>query len=195
MADILLFHHIQGLTPGMVAFADQLRAAGHTVHTPDLFEGNTFATIPEGMAYVRRDGAPDYDALADDGGRRAARGARLRRVLLRRRLRPAPRPAAPGRRGALLFESCYPITGEWTFGPWPDGVPVQVHGMDGDEFFAEEGVTSTRPASSSATVAGRRAVRLPGRRAPVRRLARCRRTTRRQRPCSRSGCWQFLSRI
>ncbi len=66
MAEILLFHHIQGLTPGLVAFADRLRADGHTVHTPDLFEGQTFATIPEGMAYTRRDGAPDYDALADE---------------------------------------------------------------------------------------------------------------------------------
>ena len=139
MAEILLFHHIQGLTPGVVGFADQLRAAGHTVHTPDLFEGHRFATIPEGMAYTRRDGAPDFDALADAvvadlppslvyagfsfGGGQAQRLAQLR----------------PGSRGALLFETCYPITGEWAFGPWPAGVPVQVHGMDSDPFFAEEG--------------------------------------------------------
>ena len=45
----------------------------------------------------------------------------------------------PGAAGALLFESCIPLTGEWAFGPWPDGVPVQVHGMDEDEFFAHEG--------------------------------------------------------
>lgn len=45
MADVLFFHHTQGLTPGLVAFADRLRAAGHTVHTPDLFGGRTFATI------------------------------------------------------------------------------------------------------------------------------------------------------
>ena len=139
MADILLFHHVQGLTPGLIDFADRLRAGGHTVHTPDLFEGNTFATIPDGMAYVRRDGAPDYDALADViaadlpeslvyagfsfGGGQAQRLAQLR----------------PGARGALLFDTCYPITGEWAFGPWPDGVPVQVHGMDHDPFFSEEG--------------------------------------------------------
>jgi len=45
----------------------------------------------------------------------------------------------PGATGALLFESCIPLTGEWAFGPWPDGVPVQIHGMDDDEFFAHEG--------------------------------------------------------
>ena len=48
MAEILLFHRVQGLTPGVSAFADQLRAAGHTVHTPDLFDGRTFPTLEEG---------------------------------------------------------------------------------------------------------------------------------------------------
>jgi dienelactone hydrolase len=45
----------------------------------------------------------------------------------------------PGARGALLYESCIPITGEWAFGPWPNGLPVQIHGMDRDPFFALEG--------------------------------------------------------
>ena len=45
----------------------------------------------------------------------------------------------PDVRGALLYEACVPITGEWAFGPWPEGVAVQVHGMDDDEFFAHEG--------------------------------------------------------
>jgi dienelactone hydrolase len=139
MTEILLFHHVQGLTPGLVAFADRLRTAGHTVHTPDLFEGQTFASLPDGMAHVQRDGAPDYDALADGvaaglpselvyagfsfGGGQAQRLAQLR----------------PGARGALLFDTCYPIAGEWAFGPWPVGVPVQVHGKDHDPFFTEEG--------------------------------------------------------
>jgi len=50
MAEVLLFHHAQGLTPGIHAFADTLRAAGHRVHTPDLFDGRTFRSIDEGMA-------------------------------------------------------------------------------------------------------------------------------------------------
>ena len=45
----------------------------------------------------------------------------------------------PGARGALLFYSCIPVTGDWAFGPWPDGVPVQIHGMDSDPIFAGEG--------------------------------------------------------
>jgi dienelactone hydrolase len=44
MAEVVVFHHVQGLTPGVNAFADELRRAGHAVHTPDLFEGRTFDT-------------------------------------------------------------------------------------------------------------------------------------------------------
>jgi dienelactone hydrolase len=43
----------------------------------------------------------------------------------------------PGARGALLFYSCVPVS-EFG-GTWPDEVPVQVHAMDADPFFTEEG--------------------------------------------------------
>src|SRR6476469_6922637 len=62
MADVLLHHHIQGLTDGVRAFADDLRAGGHTVHTPDLFEGRTFAAMQEGFDFSQQ---VDGDALAD----------------------------------------------------------------------------------------------------------------------------------
>jgi dienelactone hydrolase len=138
MTEVLAFHHVQGLTDGVRAFADDLRAAGHTVHTPDLFDGNTFATIDEGFGYLKtlEDGeiARRVEAAVEGlpaelvyagfsfGVPRAQQLAQTR----------------PGARGALLYESCIPITGEWAFGPWPDGVPVQVHGAEGDEFFQED---------------------------------------------------------
>src|SRR5205085_3080038 len=56
MAEVVLFHHALGLTPGIVAFADELRGAGHTVHTPDLFEGRTFDTIAEGVTHAQEIG-------------------------------------------------------------------------------------------------------------------------------------------
>lgn len=139
MAEILLFHHIQGLTPGLVGFAGRLRADGHTVHTPDLFEGNTFATIPEGMAYVRRDGAPDYDALADEVAAGLPDGLVYAGFSFGVSFAQRYAQQRPGATGALLFESFNSLSGEWSFGPWPQGVPVQVHGMAGDEFFAAEG--------------------------------------------------------
>ncbi|MFA6300202.1 MAG: dienelactone hydrolase, partial [Nocardioides sp.] len=67
MADVVLFHHVHGLTEGVHAFADELRAAGHTVHTPDLFEGRVFDTIEEGMAFSRTVPVDDRAAAAAEG--------------------------------------------------------------------------------------------------------------------------------
>jgi dienelactone hydrolase len=52
MAEVLLFHHAHGLTAGVLAFADELRAAGHVVHTPDLYDGKTFAELADGVGYA-----------------------------------------------------------------------------------------------------------------------------------------------
>ena len=139
MAEVLLFHHAQGLTPGVVAFADELRAAGHVVHTPDLFDGRTFDSIDEGMAFINDAG---MDAVRERGVRTAddlpddlvyagfSFGEMVAQQLAQTR---------PGARGALLFYSCIPISGEWAFGPWPEGVPVQIHGADADPYFVGEG--------------------------------------------------------
>ncbi|OWV77168.1 dienelactone hydrolase [Rhizobium sp. R339] len=139
MAEVLLFHHAQGLTPGVRAFADDIRAAGHTVHTPDLFGGRTFPSIDEGLAYIGEIGFDDMRErgvrIADDLPPALVYAGFSFGVL------PAQKLAQtrPGARGALLFHSCLPISGEWAFGPWPKGVPVQIHGMDNDPIFAGEG--------------------------------------------------------
>jgi len=139
MADVLLFHHAQGLTPGVQAFADELRGAGHTVHAPDLFEGRTFDSIPEGIAYIEGVGFDEMRErgvrLADDLPEGLVYAGFSFGVL------PAQKLAQtrPGARGALLFYSCLPVSGEWAIGPWPDGVPVQIHGMDADPIFVGEG--------------------------------------------------------
>lgn len=139
MAEVLLFHHAQGLTPGVRAFADDLRAGGHVVHTPDLFNGLTFQSIDEGLAYI---GETGFDEMRERGVR-AADGLPLELVYagFSFGVLPAQQLAQtrPGARGVLLFHSCLPITGEWAFGPWPDGVAAQIHGMDNDPMFVGEG--------------------------------------------------------
>ncbi len=139
MAEVLLFHHAQGLTPGVRAFADELRAAGHTVHTPDLFDGRTFALIDEGMAFVQATGFDDLRArgvrTADDLPVELVYAGFSFGVMIAQQLAQT----RSGARGALLFYSCIPISGEWAFGPWPEGVPVQIHGMDNDPIFVGEG--------------------------------------------------------
>jgi dienelactone hydrolase len=138
MAEVVVFHHSQGLTPGMVAFADELRRAGHTVHTPDLFEGRTFGTLEEGMGYAQEIGFPDE---VIGRGVRAVEGLPADLVYAGFSLGVLPAQmlaqTRPGARGALLFYSCVPVS---AFGPgWPAGVPAQVHGMDADPIFVGEG--------------------------------------------------------
>jgi dienelactone hydrolase len=138
VAEAVLFHHAQGLTPGIVAFADGLRRAGHTVHTPDLFDGRTFGSIDEGMAYAQEIGFPD--GVIDRGDRAVAELPRgLVYAGFSLGVLPAQKLAQTrsGARGALLCYSCVPVS---AFGSaWPAGVPVQVHGMDRDPVFVDEG--------------------------------------------------------
>jgi dienelactone hydrolase len=137
MAEILLFHHVQGLTAGVRDFAATLGAAGHTVHTPDLFDARTFPTLEDGMAYAREVG---FDAILDRGVAEADQlDAALVYAGFSMGVMPAQKLAQSrsGARGALLFDACMPVT---EFGArWPDGVPVQVHGMDADPLFVDGG--------------------------------------------------------
>jgi len=137
MAEVVVFHHAQGLTHGVGEFAETLRRAGHTVHVPDLYEGHVLTTLQEGVAYAKETG---FDTIMERGRGAAEKlpselvyagfslGVLAAQMLAQTR---------PGAKGALLFEACLPVS-EFG-GTWPDGVPVQIHGMDADEFFAYEG--------------------------------------------------------
>jgi dienelactone hydrolase len=137
MAEIVLFHHVQGLTPGVRAFADKLRGAGHTVHTPDLFDNRTFSTLEEGMAHA---GSIGFATILDRG---VAAGESLGQDVVYAGFSMGVMPAQKlaqtraGAHGALFFSSCLPV-GEFSEA-WPEGVPVQVHGMEADAMFADEG--------------------------------------------------------
>jgi dienelactone hydrolase len=136
MAEVLLFHHIQGLTSGIRDFADTLRQAGHTVHTPDLYDGHVFEVFDDGVAYATEIG---FGTLGDQGVLAAQNlPDSLVYAGFSLGVMPAQRLAQtrPGAAGALLFESCIPPS---EFGEWPAGVPVQIHGMAEDPFFAGEG--------------------------------------------------------
>ncbi len=137
MAEVLLFHHAQGQTAGFHAFANELRLAGHTVHTPDLYDGRTFASIDEGMAYAEQVGFPDE--IIDRGVRTANElPNQLVYAGFSLGVLPAQKLAQtrPGARGALLFYACVPTR---YFGPWPADVQVQIHGMEADPIFVGEG--------------------------------------------------------
>ena len=137
MADVILFHHAQGLTDGVRDFAGQLSAAGHHVTVPDLYDGATFETLDEGIAHAGRVG---FDTILERG-RLAAAGLPDDIVYAGFSLGVLPAQmlaqTRPGAKGALLFHACVPAA---EFGcPWPQGAPLQIHAMEADQLFVAEG--------------------------------------------------------
>ena len=141
MAEVLLFHHAQGLTPGVISFADRLRAAGHVVHVPDLYEGKTFTDLDEGIGYAREAG---FDTILERG--RLA-GEALPNGLVYAGFSLGVMPAQmlaqtrDGAKGALLLHGAIPPA-EFG-GAWPVGVPLQIHMMEADP-WAEEDLPAAR---------------------------------------------------
>ncbi|WP_371931422.1 dienelactone hydrolase family protein [Glutamicibacter sp. MNS18] len=139
MADVVLFHHVQGLTPGVQAIAQELESHGHTVHTPDFFDGVHPMDIDAGIGLVTELGESALthraielvDSLpADLVYAGISWGAVLAQRFAQQR---------PGAIGAILLEGFVDLDAEWSFGPWPPSVPVQIHGMEQDPFFSGEG--------------------------------------------------------
>jgi dienelactone hydrolase len=137
MAELVLYHHAQGLTKGVEAFAAELRQAGHTVHVPDLYEGHTFETLEQGLTYAKQTG---FGTLLERGVAAVeGLGDALVYAGFSLGVMPAQQLAQTraGAEGGLFFHACLPVS---EFGEaWPADVPVQVHGMDADPFFADEG--------------------------------------------------------
>jgi dienelactone hydrolase len=149
MAQVVVLHHALGLTEPIRRFAETLRGAGHEVHSPDLYDGSTFDSIEEGMAYAEEIGFPmevvqraraAVESLPDDlvyiG---FSLGAMSAQSLAQTR---------PGARGAVLCYSALPL-GQWGDNwpaEWPDGVRLQLHILDGDEDFEfAKGLEATVP--------------------------------------------------
>ena len=142
MAEVLLIHHAHGLTAGVLSFADELRAAGHVVHAPDLYDGKTFSDLEEGVGYAKEIG---FDTFTERG-RLAAEGLPNDIVYAGFSLGAMPAQmlaqTRPGAKGALLFHSCIPP--EEFGGPWPEAVPVQIHIMEEDEWALEGDLDAAR---------------------------------------------------
>jgi dienelactone hydrolase len=132
VAEVLLFHHAQGLTRGCLSFADRLRAAGHVVHAPDLYDGKTFTELADGVRHAEEVG---FDTIIERG-RLAADSLPNEIVYAGFSLGVMPAQmltqTRPGAKGALLLHASVSTS---EFGrPWPEGVPLQIHTMEADEW-------------------------------------------------------------
>ncbi len=136
MAEVLLFHHAQGLTRGCLSFADRLRAAGHDVHAPDLYDGKTFTDLDQGVGYAKQVGF----ATIGERARLAANGLPNELVYAGFSLGVMPAQelaqTRPGCKGALLFSAAFPAS-EFG-GSWPPGVPLQIHMLEDDPWSTED---------------------------------------------------------
>ena len=136
MAEVVFFHHSGGLTAGVNAFADTLRAAGHTVHTPDLFEGRTFADVSDGVAYTESLGEATFARRAAAAvnnlpvevvyGGASFGAARAAEQILSRR----------GAQSAFFLYGA--VAPSWWDALWPDSVPAQAHQAEGDPWREAE---------------------------------------------------------
>ena len=147
MAEILLFHHALGLTSGCRAFADELRAAGHVVHTPDLLDGKTFTSVDDGVANARQVG---FGTIVERG-RVAAEGLPPGVVYAGFSLGVMPAQllaqTRPGAKGALFFYACLPVS---EFGGlWPTGIPLQIHLKEDDPSVLEGDLDAARQLAAS----------------------------------------------
>ena len=136
MAEILLFHHALGLTDGVKEFAAALRDVGHTVHTPDLFEGRTFDVVEDGVAFAAETGRETLVARATAAVEQLpadlvyagmSMGCAYATQLLLTR---------PGGRGAFYLYGA--VDPEWWEASWPAGVPAQSHQTEDDPWREKE---------------------------------------------------------
>ena len=132
MTDVVLFHHAQGLTAGVHAFADRLRSAGHRVTVPDLYAGATYETIEAGVAHAEEIGFGEItkrgvqavehlpEAIVYAG---FSLGALPAQKLAQTR---------PGALGAILYAGGIPVSSYSE--AWPASVPLQIHLSEQDEW-------------------------------------------------------------
>jgi dienelactone hydrolase len=131
--EIALFHSVLGLRPGLLQWADRLRAAGHMVHAPDLYDGHVFETPAEAASKL------------------PALGLRFDAMLKRSQAAVSALPAElvyagfsnggicaeflaatrPGARAAILMHAPLLIR-DLGWKAWPAAVPVEVHFAESD---------------------------------------------------------------
>ena len=141
MAEVVLFHSVLGLSPGVFSAAERLRAAGHTIHTPDFLDGEVFDDLEEGMRKEEALGFQEIARRARDSVAGLPEGLVFCGFSLGAVHAEALAASRPGALGAVLMAGAVPVDAlEEYFGieRWPEGVPVQVHYAEDDPWVEAE---------------------------------------------------------
>ncbi len=130
-SEVVVFHSAYGLRPAIIEFADKLRAAGHIVHTPDLYDGEVFSDRSDAIRKIQELG---FDNLLDRARSAVetlphdlvyagfSNGGVCAELLAATR---------NGARGAILIHAPLMVR-DLGWMVWPSNVPVQVHFADKD---------------------------------------------------------------
>lgn len=130
MAEVVLFHSVLGLRPGVTDVAERLRAAGHTVHAPDYYDGEAFDDLDEGMRKEEALGYQEIARRARESVAGLAEGLVFCGFSLGAVHAEVLAASRPGALGAVLMHGAVPVEGLSEFfgvDRWPEGVPLQVH--------------------------------------------------------------------
>jgi dienelactone hydrolase len=135
VTEIVLFHHAQGLTDGVRAFAEELRQSGHIVTLPDLYGGRTFTDLNEAVAYAQQE--VGIEKIVELGEAAVAEAALPEAVVyagFSLGAMPAQKLAQTrrGALGAIIYHGGVPAS---AFGSdWPATVALQIHVQEQDEW-------------------------------------------------------------
>ncbi|MEW9551144.1 dienelactone hydrolase family protein [Nonomuraea sp. NPDC050783] len=146
MAQIVLFHSMLGLRPAERRAAERLRASGHDVVTPDLFDGRTASTIEEG--FVLKDeqiGWPTIEQRAREAVRSLPADTVLAGISMGGGVVHTLLPSRPDTAGVLLLHGVAEIRTTARA-----GLPIQLHISDADPFAPRATVASWQDGATRA---------------------------------------------
>lgn len=143
MSDILLLHSALGLRPAVTQFAELLRAGGHTVHTPDFYDGALFEASAEGLAHRDEVGARELFGRVQSGLETVPDDAVLAGFSLGAAFAQRLAGDRPQALAIVLMHSVAAPRGDWR------RQPVQVHRYESDPFIEQDDVRDLQSAVQS----------------------------------------------
>lgn len=136
---VVLFHSALGLTKSVRSFADQLRDDGHTVITPDLYDGQVFDNLDDGSKKRDELGIPELLRRANSAVEGLHADCVYAGFSMGAAAAQAVTIAKPGARGVILMHGAVPLQ-MLGVERWPD-VPTQIHVSESDPLVDQPALT------------------------------------------------------
>ncbi|MCA9589229.1 MAG: dienelactone hydrolase family protein [Myxococcales bacterium] len=147
MASIVLFHSALGLTAGVKELAAELARDGHEVQTPDLFDGETFLTVEDGVKKRDALGIPELMRRSAEAAEKSPASSIYIGLSMGAAAAQFLAGTRPGARGAVLLHAALPLAA-MGLERWPD-VPVEIHASEADPWVDDAALDAFAHASGA----------------------------------------------